>query len=359
MKLLTISTIGLNYNGITMVIYNYLSQMDRKDIKMEFISFLEMDRTLKTRFTKLGNVKLIKSRKTHFFQYLWHISQIIQNKYDIVHIHGNSGTMAIEVLLCKFYGVKKIIVHGHNTKTLHPIVNQLLKGIMLKFADINLACSEDVGKWLYKGRKYLVLNNAIDIPKFKYNDENRAVLRKKYNIGNEVLVGHIGHFNKQKNHSFLIDVFYEYLTINPNAKLVLIGNGSGYNNIKEKVRCLKIESKVLFLGYLNDPYKYYSMMDILLFPSLHEGLPIVTLEAQAAELPILASTAVTKEAICTNLFYQKSLSCGKGSWAKGMSYLLKQSGRRGDSTNIVFESITKRGFNISEEAKKLRNIYMQ
>ena len=299
-NILIINTVGLNYEGITSVIYNYISNMNRDGFFIDFLCQEDVKKELAKKFSEIGNLVYTVERKKDAKQYIKNLNSVLKDKhYDVVHIHGNSGTMAIETILCKKNKVKKILVHCHNTTCDHPVVNEVLKGPMMWFSDELLACSVDAGHWLYGKKKYCVLNNAIDLEKYRYSPQIRQSIRDEYGISNEFIIGHSGHFSKQKNHEFLIDVFHEYYKMNQNTRLMLLSDGPDFENIREKVRRLSLLDNVIFVGRRADAWKYYNAFDLFILPSLWEGLPVVMQEAQANGLPVLASVVITKDEACT------------------------------------------------------------
>ena len=159
-----------------------------------------------------------------------------------------------------------------------------------------MCCSELAGRWLFgdkeydKGNVYL-LNNAINLDKFKYDEGIRERKRKELNIPEDTLViGHVGRFVEQKNHRFLIDIFNEVHKENSNSLLLLAGQGPLMDEMKEKVKTLDLEENVRFLGQRNDINELYQAFDVFLFPSLYEGLGMVLIEAQCSNLLSAAST---------------------------------------------------------------------
>ena len=167
--------------------------------------------------------------------------------------------------------------------------------MLKKYATDYFACSEIAGKWLFgknivKSSKFKIIHNAVDYEKFKYNEEERNKIRDDLKIANnDIVIGHVGRFTNQKNHEFLIDVFYEMHKINKHYKLLLIGTGILEENIKAKVEKLKLSEYVIFLGFKNDVYRYMNAMDIFAFPSLYEGLGLGLVEAQANGIPCFAT----------------------------------------------------------------------
>ena len=168
------------------------------------------------------------------------------------------------------------------------------------------ACSEYAARWMYGDKavdsgKIKVFPNGVDTEKFSYDQGFRNEIRREFNIENNTVIGHIGRFNTQKNHKFLIDIFSEYHKIDKNAYLLCVGGGELMDEIKEYANKCGVADRVIFAGYRNaDVQKFYSAFDIFVLPSLYEGLPVVAVEACAAGLPVLMSEHVTKEALITD-----------------------------------------------------------
>ena len=354
-KVLIINTIGLNFEGMTSVIYNYTSAMNKENLTFEFIAFQGMNEKLKKQFESLGKLLFVTKRKSNILKYCMDLITILKQKYDVVHIHGNSGTMFLEVILSKILGTKKVIIHCHNTRTNHPLINNCLKTPMIIFADKLLSCSKDSGKWLYGNKNYEVLPNAIDLKRFKFDCKSRSDLREEFNIKDNFVIGHIGHFTEQKNHVFLIDIFYEFHKKYPNSKLLLLSDGPLYETIQNKVHSLRLEKDVIFAGRRSDAYKIYNAFDVFVLPSLWEGLPLVALEAQANGLPVIMADTVTTDAICTSKVFTISLSEDTKKWVDTISSVLLEDDRENYDT---LSEMTNHGFNIEKEAEKLRQMYL-
>lgn len=357
-KILISPTLGLDLEGITSVIYNYTKAMDRSDLQLSFLTYGDLKPAVRERFEPLGEILLVSDRKQSTKAYILDYVRLLRaGSFDVVHIHGNSGTMAIEAVLAKLCGVRKVIVHTHNTKTNHPVVNRILKAPMMRLADTCIACSKASGEWLYGNYPYTVLNNAIDLNRFRFSEVNREKYRDEFGIKDEFLVGHIGHFTPQKNHFFLIDIFFEFHKLEPASKLLLISDGPRYQQVQEKVAQLGLEDSVIFAGRRSDIAGIYSAMDLFILPSCWEGLPLVLVEAQANGLPVLASDVITEDAICCPERVQfKSLEDGAESWAKQLKQIKDCSYNRKTDTH---GDIAEKGFDIHLEAEKLRQIYLK
>lgn len=355
-KILILNTIGMGYEGISSVIINYVTHMNCKDIQCDIIAYNQTPEELKLKLEKYCNVFIIPKKKQDFKGYIKGLSTLLKNNnYDAIHIHGNSGMMIIETLIAKKNKVHKIIVHCHNTTCDHKVLNIILKVPMKKIATNLLACSEESGKWLYGKSPYTVLNNAIDCKKFEFNSSIRNKIRKEFNIENKLVLGHIGSFIEQKNHEFLIDFFYEYQKEDCNSVLLLISDGPKFEQIKNKVKELNIEDKVIFAGRRGDIDLLYQAMDVYVMPSKWEGLPLVMLEAQACALPVIASENITKDAKCNDNVVFLPIDKGTQCWVNELKRIKNNPENREDD---VFDNMKLHGFDIITEADKLKKIYI-
>ena len=229
-------------------------------------------------------------------------------------------------------------------------------GLMPALGTDFLACSQLAGRWMYpdsilQGKKYHLAKNAINLEKYRFNPAMRKAVRQELGIGeNEFCIGHIGRFNYQKNHAFLIDIFYKLLKVCPNAKLLLIGDGPYLFNIKRSVSELRIEDSVFFLGRRNDVPQLLQAMDCFVLPSRFEGLPIVGVEAQAAGVPCIVSDAITRELNINGLVRFVSLR-DKDKWVNSiMAY-------HGFTKRDQLEKLRNAGYDISLELNQLVSFY--
>lgn len=283
------------------------------------------------------------------------------NKYDVVHVHsGSISIFGIYAYYAKKNGVKKVIVHSHSS-----IEKKSLKNTVLRYAcnlvlrntvDIYCACSQIAGESKFVKSvvkdKLVIIKNGINVEKFKFNETKRMELRKKLNIqDDEFVIGHVGRFSDEKNHTFLIDIFDEVLNLRPMSRLMLIGSGELESSIKGKVRLLGIEDKVLFIGNVNNVCDYYQAMDCFVLPSKFEGLPVVGIEAQAVGLPCFFSDTITEELRITNLANYVSLNDTPKTLAERISNLGKV------KRNDMSAEIKNAGFSMHTEIKKLEMLY--
>ena len=220
------------------------------------------------------------------------------------------------------------------------------------FATERLACSKYAGEWMFgKNSEFKVINNAIDLSKFRFDQTVRDCIRNELGINDKFVVGHIGRFCYQKNQGFLIDIFNE-ITKTADAVLLLIGSGETKSNIEERVKSLGLVDRVIFAGNKSNANEYYQAMDTFVFPSRYEGLGMVAIEAQTSGLPVICSTQVPAEVAITDLVKFCPLSASAADWAE---FIL---GHRVSERKDTTDEIRNSGYDIATEAKKLEEFYL-
>lgn len=226
-----------------------------------------------------------------------------KEKYDIVHLHTyHALDVWVHLEACRRAGVDRIVVHSHNSSGQHPLIHKIMRNTFRFYRFQKLACSLDAAKWMY-GKKAVDCNevriilNGINTEAFKYSEDHRKTVRDKLGIYNKRVLGHIGRFNAQKNHKFLISSFYEYSKLDEDAVLLLIGKGELEQDIIDQIHNLGLEEKVMLLGTRDDILELLSAMDLFVFPSLYEGLSVVLIEAQCNGLTILCTDNLSPETV--------------------------------------------------------------
>lgn len=358
-----VSTIGVS-SGVMSFIMSYYRNINRESIQFDFVYWLDGNVTYAEEIKKLGGRVYIIPKPGLTKEYKSNIENFFKknsSEYKILHLH--------EVYLNNFippiarrYGIEHIIAHSHTTrfsdKKINALRNRLLCFPLKRNVNRYFACSVAAGKFLY-GEKYFqlgkvkVINNAIDCEKFRYNKETRVKMRKLLGINDKFVMGHVGRFNSQKNHDFLIKVFIEVLKKEPKSILMLIGIGPLEQKIIQKVELENLKDKVLFLGQRNDVQDLFQAMDTFVLPSLYEGLGIVLIEAQATGLSCYTSNVVPVEAKITEKLRFISLKASFKEWAK----LILEDNNSEERVNEV-EKVKRAGFDIKKEAKILESIYL-
>lgn len=349
----------MGYGGAETFIMNLYRNIDRNKIQFDFLVNDEGEYDKEIRelggkvykipyITDVGQIKYVKELEGFFENH---------PEYQVIHSHIDqvSGIIVEIANKCK---IKKIISHSHNTKNSNGIFGKLYKRYLQSKINKNttykLACGMEAAKWLYKKsyKDAIIINNGIEIDKFKYNEDNRKNIRKELNITEStIVIGHIGRFSKQKNHTFLVDIFYEFQKNNFDSMLLLVGEGVLKEKIKKKIEKLGIKDKVIILNNRPDTYKIYSAFDVLIFPSLFEGLSVVLIEAQCNGLKILTSENIDKNTDITGNVFYKKLSESPKEWAKEIKQInIKR--------KKVEEMVKDSEYNIKKVAKKMEKIYL-
>lgn len=301
---------------------------------------------------------MLPKKSTHPFTYVSKLKKILKdNDYKIIHTHMDAmGAWVLKT--AKECGIPVRIAHSHNTQhlTTNPLklffLEKARKSVN-KYATHRMACSDVAGKWLFGDEPFTVVRNAIEVDKFAFNEAERESIREKYGVKeNEFLIGHIGRFDTQKNHDFLIDVFAKVVKEKPNCKLMLVGEGHLMQDIKKKVTMLGLDGNVIFTGVRDDAYKYYNAFDLFVLPSLFEGLPVVSIEAQFNGCRVLFSDAITKECMLSPMASFISLDVKQ--WVKA---ILNHAGVAVCSHHLDFSSESS-GYDIHKEAEKLEQTYL-
>ena len=350
---------GTNINsGVMAVIMNYYRHIARDKIQFDFLYFTDLPANKKydEEIESLGGRTYLIEQPTRIVHYTCKLNKFFKehkSEYAILHIHEVYLTFLLAPI-AHAHGLK-VITHCHSTKfsnkPLNAIRNRLACIGINNHADLRLACSKAAGIALYgENTDFTVINNAIDLEKFAFNSAKRAQLRSELGLGDKVVIGHVGRFNKEKNHKFLIEIFYETQKILPNSALLLIGEGPLMKSVKEQAISLGLEDKVIFLGRRIDVADLYNVMDIFVLPSLFEGLPVVAVEAQANNLPCVLADTITKEVAINKTFFI-NLSLSSIQWSKVII---------NESLNERFYPIEKSvfsKFDIKATALLLTNIY--
>ena len=250
-----------------------------------------------------------------------------KEQYKYVLRTSQHSLSALELFAAKLGGAKVCIYRSSNSQTgSNSQLNQLIHKICLfmprHFANVRIAPSTEAAEFMFgkdyvKKKKVNIIHNGLDINLFAFSFDARKKVREELAITeDEIVVGHVGRFNYQKNHSFLIDIFYEYNKNDPNSKLLLVGMGELEEDIKAKVDSLGLAQNVVFAGLRNNIPDILSAMDIFVFPSLYEGMPNTVIEAQASGLPCLISDTITQEANITSLVTYYSITASAKEWAE-------------------------------------------
>lgn len=354
---------GMDRAGLETFIMNVYRKIDRTKIQFDFVIYKNTADYWSEIEELGGHVYVLPRRRHNIRKYrnaLEEFFRVNAYKYNAIHLHVWSLSMLESLEFAKKYGIPNRIIHGHSYNQrgiINKILHLLHKPIIHKLATNYYACSEEAISWMYGFTKIKnkseIIKNGIDVTSFKYDIDKRERYREKLNIPKDTFViGHIGRFEKEKNHTFLINVFCEYCKLNNNTKLLLVGDGSLKENVNEQVLKLGLTDKVVLLGKRTDICELLQTIDCFVMPSIFEGLPVTLVEAQAAGLPIFASTGISEISKIIPTYYPISLDMSIKYWAKLIDDKMKTF-QRMDTSNILKDA----GFDITTTVKTLSEIY--
>lgn len=352
----------MNRGGLETMLMNYYRSIDREKVQFDFLTHRPYDGDYGEEIKKMGgkiyhlpvlNPFSISYKKTlhRFFKE--------HPEYQIIHVHQDCLSGVI-LKVAKECGVKVRIAHSHSAHQdldIKYLIKVVYRRNISKYATELMACGDKAGKWMFCGADFQVLNNAIDTDKYVVSFEKREKVRNTLGIKkNELIVGHVGRWNYPKNHLFLLDIFSNIKESVPNAKLLLVGNDKGdyAEKVKNKIKALKLGDSVIVTGVRADVADLLQAMDVFVFPSNYEGLPVTMVEAQASGLPCLISDKVPIECKITKNVQQILLSENARTWSEKVIRAAKETIRCNTS-----EEIKTAGFDINENAKWLQNYYLK
>lgn len=352
---------GVSYQagGVENFLYNYVSRLqNRDDFQIDFLS-THKKLAFEDEFRSMGCsvFSVPDARKDPWKARRCMTLAMAGGKYDILHINMLSAANLTPLTAGKKACIPHIIAHSHNAQVPPGLLRKFLhtcnRRRLPSLADTFFACSDAAGQWLFPpGRSFQVVRNAIDEHRFRFQPEIREEMRRRLHLEENLVLGHVGRFQYQKNHDFLLDIFHQITLLRPEARLILIGAGELLPSVQEKVRRLHLEHSVLFPGAQNNVSDWLQAMDAALLPSHFEGLPLTAIEAQACGLPLFASDAVSPEICITPLAHRLSLSLSAEEWA-GEILAALSSHRREDTSGQIRAA----GYSIDAEADRLAKLY--
>lgn len=358
-----------NPGGVESVIMNYYRHIDRNKIQFDFLCNTDIVAYEDEIIRLGGKIYRINARSKNRKKYKSDMNNFFKNhakEYKTIWVNVCSLANIDYLKYAKKYGIKYRIIHSHNSQNMDSFLRGLMhkwnRVFIDKYATDFWSCSDDASNWFYNKKiinsdKFLLIKNAIDYELFKYNENVRNEYRNKLNIDGKFVIGNVGRFHFQKNHTFIIKVFFEIHKIEKNSILLLVGNGIERKKIEEIVKQFNIEDCVKFLGIRNDTPQLLQAMDVFLFPSLFEGLPLALVEAQASNLIIYASKGRINKNIVINEenFNFLRLEDSEKIWAEKIVYDYKTFNN--DRKKEVLTLLQRSGYDIDEEKYKLEKIF--
>ena len=341
--------------GLETMLMNYYRSIDRTKVQFDFLIHRDFRADYDDEIEALGG-KIYRLPNLNPFSrsYLGALDRFFREhpEYRIVHSHLDCMS-AIPLKAAKKHGVPVRIGHAHNSnqpRDAKYLLKLFYKRMIAGQATQLFACSDEAGRWMFGNADFRVLNNAIDAGKYAFDAAIRSEVRHELGLPADALVvGHVGRFDPQKNHRFLVEIFEK---MPEDARLLLVGNGVLRPDVEQQAEALGIRDRVLFTGVRTDVDQLLQAMDVFLMPSLFEGLPVSIVEAQAAGLPCLISDKVPIECKKTDLVTQIPLDASPAEWAEAVFSAAEAP--RGDTLAQIREA----GFDIRANAEWLQNYYL-
>lgn len=354
--------------GVETVLINWYKNIDRSKIQFDFCVIRKDRQPIDDVVESLGGrvIYLSRIRSTGIVKSIQSIRKIIRQygPYKAVHIHSVHAGV-IPLIAAQLAGIKTRVYHVHSTKDLalqntkgRFLIEKCSQYIINKYSTIRCACSKDAGKYVYGNCKFQIINNAIDLNRFRpWNSEEREKQRKEYSFSNnDIVVGYVARFVEGKNHELLLDIAQQAKKRDINLKFFLVGDGPCKSRIKEMIETRGLSSYFVLPGYIQDTEKVYNSLDIFCIPSNFEGLSLVTIEAQACGIPCLISSGVPQEvALDVTAVAQENLCTDSSGWLDRLLSLINKRVTNGDMIKKVF---SEKGYEISSVIDNLNSIYL-
>ena len=356
---------GMNMGGIENFIMNIYRNIDRTKIQFDFLIHQDEKQVFEDEILSLGGkvYRIPSFGKLGHFGYLkiLHNFFLEHSQYKIVHSHYNavSGIILREAKRCS---IKNRIAHSHTAYPKYRFIESIYKNYSKYLIKLNatrrFACSKEAGNWLYgKNKRFEIINNGIEIEKYIFDENIRNNKRKEMNIlENEFCLISVGRLSKEKNFEFLLDIMKIIQEKSNKIKLCIAGEGEEDKFLKSKIKNENIKN-IEFLGVRKDIKEIYNAMDLMVFPSLFEGLGIVAIEAQCNGLKVLVSENIPKEADLGLGFFKVLNLDNKTSW---INEIIKESKTyRNRKNKEKIDEILESDYNAIKIAKKLEDIYLK
>ena len=368
-KIIKILIVGVSKNcgGIETLFYGLFGKQKSDVYDIEFVTFSDKC-AFEDVYVNLGyKIHHLPSRRSNPLKFNKTVIGFFSKNNDYDYIWVNTASTSLYQF--QYYGKKytqaKIITHSHgmkmeNTSLITALINEILALLnrrkVLNNTDIFMGCSYSAATALF-GKKYkdkfVVVTNGAEIEKFAFNEGSRKEIRKEFRIGdNTLLLGMVGRISGIKNPIRMLEIFVDYLKINPDTKLLFVGKGELEELLRQKVKEYKLENKVILSGFRTDANRIFSGLDVLLMPSKSEGMPLSAVEAQICGLPCVLSSVITDEVVISDLIEFVSLKATNDDWVKAIEKLRKNKFDRASYAKKAYDT----QFNIDNTRKRIKEI---
>lgn len=354
---------SMDAGGIETMLMNYYRNIDRSKVQFDFLIHCDYKSYYEEEIERMGGklyhipsyhpkslVKHKKALKAFFKEH---------REYKVVHCHIMFYGLYV-LKAAKKAGVPMRIAHAHTASKFYKLNATLPFRVYTRFHFQRqfthvYACSPEAAEYVAPGKPYIICKNAINVSGLTFSEEIRNAVRSELGVDDgALLLGHVGRFAPEKNHAFILDTFKELLKVRGNSKLLLVGGGKLFDEIKAKAKALDIEDKVIFTGVRKDINRLLCAMDVFVFPSKFEGFGMVAVEAQVTDLPCIISNVVPPSAIITDKVKVMTLEEGAAAWAKELGVTDHKTPRRNNQ-----KLMTEAGLDIKANVEWLQKVYLE
>lgn len=343
---------SLKCGGAESVLMNYYRAIDRNKIQFDFLIFSNSQEFYEEEVTLLGGTIYKANPNNRLRDGYKLLKELASTKdYKAIEIHTENAHSVIWVVMAYLSGFKKVIVHSHSTNNVKIVEHRIAKIFLNLFPIIRFSCGEAAAEFMFGKNAAYIVNNAIDIDRYKYNEKTRNLIRDKYHLNDTLVLGHIGRFIELKNHGLLLHICKCLKEKGYNVKLLLVGDGELKEHVEKQTSEMSLQEQVVFTGNVRNVNEYLQAMDLFLLPSYYEGFPTVAVEAQASGLRCVLSDTITKSINITGLVSFFDINKSPEEWANLI--IKKTNYQRSD----MREKIRNSGFGIKTEAKNLYEVY--
>ena len=358
----------LDIGGAESRIMDLYHNIDREKVQFYFVQHTKDRCAFEEEVERLGGkvYHVPRFNVKNYFSYKKAWKDFFREHPEIQVVQGHmTSTAAIYLPIAKKAGVEVTIAHARSAGVDPGIkgkITRFLRRNLYEKCDYRFTCSEMAGEAVFGDqnqipRKAAFIPNAIDVDKFKFDEETREQIRYELGLKDKFVIGHVGRFAHMKNHKYMLQILKQCIEIEkekklPETMLMFLGDGELKEEMMKQAAAMGISSRVLFMGNRRDVYRYYQAMDYFLLPSLYEGLPGTAVEAQASGLPGIMSDTVTREALVTELLQVRSIKEDPKVWAEE---ILKSD--KTDRT-VYAQKVKDASFDIKEQAKRMQEFYL-
>lgn len=366
-RVLQVFTI-LNRGGAETMIMNYYRHIDRTKVQFDFLVHREEPGAYEEEIKALGGriYRLPPLYPRHFKKYKKEVQAFFKQHKEYKIIHGHISELGYFLYKeASRQQVPVIICHAHNSSMILDIkapIRWYWKHVCRSVITDRFTCSPEAARWMFgnKTKQCIIqMNNAVDTDEFRFNYKKSDNIKKVLRVEDKIVLGHVGRFNEQKNHKFLIEFFGELNRQNNKTVLLLVGTGDLEDRIREQVKQLGIEKNVIFLGSRSDVSELLQAFDVFVFPSLFEGLPVTLIEAQAAGLPCLISDKISRNVdMGMNLIHYLPITQAN-IWVEEFKSVTMDIDKLRSTRTMDTSQMKKQGYDIEEEAKFIQQFYLE